>query len=120
MEERAFEVKSFEVKASDEFGTITGYAGVFDVLDRGNDILKRGALGKKSIKVPMMANHHEGVAQALTRHLFLGSRIIRFKPHPGNETIVIFASDWEPITDISYLVRGRFGGKLSTRMDVPM
>lgn len=55
------EVKSFEVKAADEFGTITGYAGVFDVLDRGNDILKKGALGKKSIKVPMMANHHEGV-----------------------------------------------------------
>lgn len=56
------EVKSFEVKAADEFGIIMGYAGVFDVMDRGNDILKKGALGgKKSIKVPMMANHHEGV-----------------------------------------------------------
>lgn len=56
------EVKSFEVKAADEFGVITGYAGVFDVLDRGGDVLKKGALsGKKSIKVPMMANHHEGV-----------------------------------------------------------
>lgn len=53
---------TFEVKASDdEYGTITGYCGVFDVLDRGYDILKKGSLGKKSVTVPMMANHHEGI-----------------------------------------------------------
>lgn len=60
MEQKSY--MSFEVKAAeDEFGTITGYAGVFDVLDRGYDILKKGALGKKSITVPLMANHDEGV-----------------------------------------------------------
>lgn len=48
---------SFEVKAADEYGVIEGYAGYFNNVDRQGDILLKGSLQSKSVKVPLLAHH---------------------------------------------------------------
>lgn len=54
-----------EFKASyavDEAGVITGLASVFDTVDRGGDIVRKGAFAGVKPPIPMLVSHNDGEA----------------------------------------------------------
>lgn len=54
-------VLGVEINASsDEEGVIYGYASWYGNLDRNGNIIQRGALGGKKLKVPLLWNHDNG------------------------------------------------------------
>jgi HK97 family phage prohead protease len=85
-----------EIKSLSENGEIEGYAGVFDVKDLGNDILKRGSFTKTISKcngaLPIFLEHNPALEVGMTYQLWEDDYGVGFKgrlyidnENPANE-----------------------------------